>query len=69
LIKVGGENLSSEIQKLIRFIWNKEELPQLWKKSIIVQIHKKVDKTVIIIEESPSYQLPTEFYTPFSWPG
>jgi hypothetical protein len=25
--------------------------------------------TVIIIEESPSYQLPTKFYLTFFWPG
>ena len=26
-------------------IWNKEELPEQWKESIIVPIHKKGDKT------------------------
>jgi hypothetical protein len=26
-------------------IWNKEELPQQWKESIVVSIHKKGDKT------------------------
>jgi hypothetical protein len=26
-------------------IWNKEELPDQWKESIIVQIHEKGDKT------------------------
>jgi hypothetical protein len=26
-------------------IWNKEELPEEWKESIIVHIHKKRDKT------------------------
>jgi hypothetical protein len=28
LIKAGGETLCSELQKLICFIWNKEEFPQ-----------------------------------------
>jgi hypothetical protein len=45
LIKAGGETLCSEIHKLICCIWNKEELPQQWKESIIVPIHKKGDKT------------------------
>jgi hypothetical protein len=35
----------SVIHKLINSIWNKEELPHQWKESIIVQIHKKGDKT------------------------
>jgi hypothetical protein len=54
LIKAGGETLYSEIHKLICSIWNKEELPQQWKESVIVPVHKNGDKTVIIIEESPS---------------
>jgi hypothetical protein len=45
LIKAGGETLCSEIHRLICFIWNKEELPQQWKESIIVPIYKKGDKT------------------------
>jgi hypothetical protein len=35
----------SEIHRLICSIWNKEELPQQWKESIIVPIYKKGDKT------------------------
>jgi hypothetical protein len=45
LKKVGGETLYSEIHRLICSIWNKEELPQQWKESIFVPIHKRVDKT------------------------
>jgi hypothetical protein len=45
LIKAGGETLYSEIHRLICCIWNKEELPQQWKQSIIVPIYKKGDKT------------------------
>jgi hypothetical protein len=45
LIKAGGETLCSEIHKLICSIWNKEEMPQQWKESIIVSIYKKGDKT------------------------
>jgi hypothetical protein len=45
LIKAGGETLCSEIHKLIFSIWNKVELPQQWKESIIVPVYKKGDKT------------------------
>jgi hypothetical protein len=45
LIKAGGETLCSEIHRLICCIWNKEELPQQWKESIIVPIYTKDDKT------------------------
>jgi hypothetical protein len=44
LIKAGGETLCSEIHRLKWSIWNKEELPQQWKESIIVPIYKKSDK-------------------------
>jgi hypothetical protein len=44
LIQAGGVTLESEICKLINSIWNKEELPDQWKESIIVSIHKKGDK-------------------------
>jgi hypothetical protein len=46
LFKAGGETLYSEIQKFIYCIWNKEELPQQWKESLIIPIHKKGDKTL-----------------------
>jgi hypothetical protein len=70
LMKAASETLYSEIQRLICCIWNKEELPQQWKESIIVPIYKKgVRLIVIIIEESASYQLPTKFYLTFFWPG
>jgi hypothetical protein len=39
LIKAGGEILYSEIHRLICCIWNKEELPQQWKESI-VNVHE-----------------------------
>jgi hypothetical protein len=45
LFKAGGEILGSEIRKLICSVWNKEELPQQWKESLIIPIHKKGDKT------------------------
>jgi hypothetical protein len=45
LIKAGGRIIRSEIHKLIISIWNKEELPEEWKESVIVPIYKKGDKT------------------------
>jgi hypothetical protein len=45
LIRAGRETLRSEIHKLTKLIWNKEELRHLWKGSIVVPIHKKGDKT------------------------
>jgi hypothetical protein len=45
LIQAGGETLRSEIHKLIKLNWNKEELPHQWKESIVLPIHKKGDKS------------------------
>jgi hypothetical protein len=44
LIQAGGEILLSAIHKLINSVWNKEELPDQWKESIIVPIKKRVIK-------------------------
>jgi hypothetical protein len=45
LFQVGGKRLVSVIHKLINSIWNKEELPDQLKESIIEPVHKKGDKT------------------------
>jgi hypothetical protein len=44
LIKAGGSKICSEIHKLINSIWNKEELPEQLKESVIVPVYKG-DKT------------------------
>ena len=44
LIKEGGRTIRYQIHKFIVSIWNKDELPEEWKESIIVPIHKKGDK-------------------------
>ena len=44
VIQAGGGKLYEEIYKPIVLIWNKEELSQEWKESIIVPIHKKGDR-------------------------
>ena len=40
-----GKTIRYETHKLINSFWKKEELPEEWKKSIIVPIYKKTDKT------------------------
>jgi hypothetical protein len=45
LIQAGGKILLPTVHKLINSIWNKEKLPNQGKKSIIVPVHKKDDKT------------------------
>jgi hypothetical protein len=44
LIKVGGIILLSAIHKPINSVWNKEELPDQWKESIIIPVNEKGDK-------------------------
>ena len=45
LIQVGGRTIHYQIHKLSVSILNKEELPEKWKESFIVPIHKKGDTT------------------------
>jgi hypothetical protein len=45
VIQAGGKTLCSGIHNLIHSIWDNEELPQQWKKSITVSIHKNSNKT------------------------
>jgi hypothetical protein len=45
LVQAGGEILRSEIHNLINSISSKEELPEQWKESVILPVHKKGNKT------------------------
>jgi hypothetical protein len=62
LIQAGGETLVPVIHKLINSIWNKDELPDQWKGSIIVPVPKKGKDTVIIIVGYHCHQLHAKFY-------
>jgi len=44
LIKYGGNKLLNRIYELLRLIWEEEKLPEEWKETIIVPIHKKGDR-------------------------
>jgi hypothetical protein len=43
-IKAGGSTICCENHKVINSIWNKEELPEQWKESVIVAVYKKGDE-------------------------
>jgi hypothetical protein len=45
LIKAGGRTIRYAIHKLFIATWNKEKLPEVWKKSVTVPSYKKGDKT------------------------
>ena len=63
LIKAGGGTICLEIYKLITSIWKNEKLPEGWKDSIIVPIHKKEIKQIVIIIGAFHFCQPlTKFY-------
>ena len=62
LIKAGGMTICLEIHKLITSIWKKEKLPEEWKETIIVPIHKKGDKTDCNNYRGTSLLPNTKFY-------
>jgi hypothetical protein len=45
LIQAGEEALCLEIRKLIKLIWNKEELPHQWNESVVAPVDERGDKT------------------------
>jgi len=63
LNKAGVGITCGEIHKLITSIWKKEELSEEWKESIIVPIHKKGIKQIVIIMGAFHFCQPlTKFY-------
>ena len=48
LIKAGVRTIYSAIHKLIISVWNKVELPEEWKESIIVPIYRRGVKQIVI---------------------
>ena len=52
LIKAGCRTICLEIHKLITSFWKKEELPEEWKESIIIPIHRKGIKQIAVIIEA-----------------
>jgi hypothetical protein len=68
LIQGGEETLHLEIHKLIKLIWNKEELPHQWKESVVVPVHKKGTNTDYtnyrgISSLSTSYKILSTFFS------
>jgi uncharacterized protein YqeY len=44
LIKYGGDKLLNRMYELVRHIWEEERIPEEWKETIIVPIHKRGDR-------------------------
>jgi hypothetical protein len=67
LIQAGGRAIISEIHTLIDSIWNKEELPEEWKESIIVLylFIRAIKHTVMILKAYHFCQLHIKFYPTF----
>jgi hypothetical protein len=66
LIQAGGETLLSEIHKLFKLIWNKEEFPHQWKESISYLFKKRVIKVSVVTNGAyHCCQLHTKFYPAF----
>jgi len=44
LIKYGGDKLLNRMYDLVRQIWEEERIPEEWKETITVPIHKRGDR-------------------------
>jgi hypothetical protein len=66
VIYAGRETFHSEIHKLIKLIWNKEELPYQWKIQLSYLFKKRVIKwTAVIIEAYHSCLCHRKYYPTF----
>jgi hypothetical protein len=54
LIKAGSRTIRSEIHKIINSVWNKEDIPEEWKESIIVLFIKKAIKQIVVVNRGIS---------------
>jgi hypothetical protein len=62
-VQAGGNNLSSEIQKLTNSIMNKKELLNQMNESIIMPIYITVIKLIVVtLQDYQCYQLYTQIY-------
>ena len=63
LIKSDSRTIRSENRKLITSSWNKEELPEEWKESIVVPSYRRAIKQIIVsIGAYQICQLRIKFY-------
>jgi hypothetical protein len=70
LIKVGGENYVLRYTDLFVLYEMRRNCHSSGKNVLLYQFIERVIRLIVIImEESPSYQLSTKFYPTFFWPG
>jgi hypothetical protein len=50
LIQGGGEILRSEVHRFSNYIWNKEELLQRWKKSVVYLYARRTIKLTVLLK-------------------
>jgi len=63
LFKAGGRKIRYEFHKIIMSVWNKEQLPEQWKESIIFPIYKNGEKHIVVIIGAYQFcQKRTKFY-------
>jgi hypothetical protein len=63
LIKARGRTFCYDSHELVYSAWNKDELPEEWKESIIVPIYRKGDKRIVLLIEAHHFlNLSTIFY-------